>query len=374
MDTDSYGGFVSLDVETLKPIFRLGFLGGTQYADLDADPRPPARDFRHSLEVVKRAVEYYKANSVYAVAHLGDVLAAENVQGGSQAAAMQSFDTVRSRLSAAWYVSPGACDVACFGLENVGASLRPAGVKSERSYYVIFPAARWRILVLDSSNAGSLGEDGEGSQLEWLEEQLQCAESDTERVIICCNRSVSSYPGATLLANAEPVAELLKRHPGVVAAVLSLGDGTGGYLKDASGTHHISPVSVISRGVNEDAFGCLEVFDEHLGLEMVGPPPAEVEWPRKLPLPSSGKLVVSDGGGVFAFLQVFFFILSYLATPISPFLRLLGAAPEPDTGEPPSADAEPAAAAGRPAEPARPAAAAAAGADAPAADDLSGVV
>ena len=111
MDTDAYGGFVALDVELTTPLFRLGLLGGTQYADIADDLRPPARRFRHSLESLKRAVEYFKARGVSVVAHLGDVLAPGNAQAGSASAAMQSFDAIRSRLpNVPWHVAAGACE------------------------------------------------------------------------------------------------------------------------------------------------------------------------------------------------------------------------------------------------------------------------
>ena len=34
MEYESVGGFVAMDIELQAPLFRLGFIGGTEYADI----------------------------------------------------------------------------------------------------------------------------------------------------------------------------------------------------------------------------------------------------------------------------------------------------------------------------------------------------
>jgi hypothetical protein len=154
MDTDAYSSFVTVDVEAISALFRLGIIGGTQYGDIADDVlSPPARYFRQSLECLKRAVEYFRSKNVTVIAHLGDALAAENADSGSQWTALQSFNNVRSKLpGAAWHVAPGSCDARCFGADGIGPALSSGRSPSERTYYSFFPAAQWRVLVLDTTD------------------------------------------------------------------------------------------------------------------------------------------------------------------------------------------------------------------------------
>lgn len=240
MDTDAYGGFVTVDVEAISCLFRVGIIGGTQYADIADDvlSRPP-KYFRHALECLKRAVEYFRSRGVSVVAHLGDVLAAENADGGSQWTALQSFNDARGKLpTAAWHVAPGVCDASCFGPDGAGLGAIFGAPQTGRSYYSFFPTSGWRVLVLDStdptggfsaaSTSASVPEGaplgGSGSlgpaQLTWLNAQLSVASAEGERVLVMLNRGVR---GAHALVNADAVHERLSAYPGTVAAVLSLG-------------------------------------------------------------------------------------------------------------------------------------------------------
>ena len=63
MESDAFSSYVAVDMELQKPLFEVGIISGTLYADVD-DESAPAADapaarphrFRHSLEVLKRAV------------------------------------------------------------------------------------------------------------------------------------------------------------------------------------------------------------------------------------------------------------------------------------------------------------------------------
>ena len=346
MDTDAYSGFVSVDVDQISCQFKIGILGGTHYYDASDDVLSiPPRFFRAALESTKRAVEFFRSRETTVIAHLGDVLAAENGDGGSQWTALQSFNNVRSKLpGVSWHIAPGASDARCFGPDGIGPALSsPGRAPSDRSYYSFFPAARWRVLVLDccdttsgfSSASSSSGlpdgvlvgaSGGLGpAQLTWLSAQLSVASAEGERVIVLSNRGVR---GGDLLTNASEVQQKLSAHPGVVAAFVSLGDGSGHYEKDSQGVHHISPLAIINRDINEDAHGCLEVYDDKLKLEMVGsrPDPSRLPngWPTELELPRGGALVTSDGTAAIGFfLQFLFYMLTVIATPLAPVMRML---------------------------------------------------
>ena len=239
MDTDAYGAFVTVDVEAISCLFRIGVIGGTQYADLADDVLGGTpRYFRHALECLKRAIEYFRSRSVSVVVHLGDVLAAENADINTQWSALQSFNNVRGKLpGAAWHIAPGASDARCFGPDGVGPAFTDSSAQS-RAYYAFFPASRWRVLVLDANDAtggfsaaSSAGVPdgvlvgGSGSigpaQLTWIGAQLSVASAEGEHVLILCNRGLV---GGNQLANAQTVHERIAAYPGVVAAVLSLGN------------------------------------------------------------------------------------------------------------------------------------------------------
>ena len=347
METDSMGGaFVALDMDLQAPLFRVGIIGGTEYADLP-DQGPPPKHFRQTLLTIQRAVEFFKAGQCVAVAHLGDVLAAENAAAGTTESALESFNHARGGHGAAtWHFTPGVCDVRNFGPGGHGAALSPARSASKHPYYAFFPASRWRVLVLDCMDPQSDGGSGIGSaQLTWIGAQLSVASAEGERVILVSHRGLV---GGSALSNASAVQERLAAHPGVVVAVLSLGDGDGAFETDGVGVHHISPAAAISCDANDDPFGWLEVFDDKLHLHMPGKPPDPVRvpggWPTyDLVLPVGGALSSAAGldAGFFGFfIWLSFFMLQTvgraMAVPLSPLTRLLSgpADGDADGGDP----------------------------------------
>ena len=236
MDSDAYSAYVTMDVDLMAPLFRIGLLGGTQYADME--DAPGGRRHRHSLEVVKRAVQYFRSGGPVAfVVHLGDVLAMENAVAGTQWAALESFDAERSKAGTTpWHFAFGPHDVHCFGLAGLGAALKPARAPTSgsRQYYAFFPAAQWRVLVLDclDPEAGSADGGIGNGQLQWLSCQLSVADSAGERVIMLSHRGVV---GGYELPNAAAVRERIANKPGVVAAFIFLGNGDGWYECDSAG-------------------------------------------------------------------------------------------------------------------------------------------
>ena len=180
MEYEAAGGFVAMDIELQAPLFRLGFLGGTEYADL---PDSPPKHYRNALSMVKRAVQFFTSGEVAAVAHLGDVLAAENAANGTTQSALESFHhalgTTRASL---WHFAGGLCDVRTFGAGGHGAALSPARSASRTSYYSFFPA---------------------------------------DRIILLSSRGLV---GGNALPDADAVLERIAAYPGTVVAVLSLGE------------------------------------------------------------------------------------------------------------------------------------------------------
>ena len=222
MEYEAAGGFVAMDIELQAPLFRLGFLGGTEYADL---PDSPPKHYRNALSMVKRAVQFFTSGEVAAVAHLGDVLAAENAANGTTQSALESFHhalgTTRASL---WHFAGGLCDVRNFGAGGHGAALSPARSASRTSYYSFFPADRWRVLVLDCCDPNADSSEGRSlspAQMTWLGAQLSIASAEGERIILLSSRGLV---GGNALPDADAVLERIAAYPGTVVAVLSLGE------------------------------------------------------------------------------------------------------------------------------------------------------
>ena len=108
--------------------------------------------------------------------------------------------------------------------------------------------------------------------------------------------------------------------------------------------HHLSPLAVVGRDINEDAYGCIEVFDDKLKLEMVGAHPDVAKlpagWPSELYLPRGGAIVpAGDGAGLGFFISFFFFMLNMVSLPLQPVVRML-TSNEEDLGSLPILDSE----------------------------------
>jgi hypothetical protein len=385
MDYDAYSSFVAVDVEARRPLFTVGLIAGTQYAD--ADDEPPRR-FRHGLEVLKRAVAFWDTSALVApvsmVVHLGDALATE--AGAAPPAALAAHREVAGRSAAAhaWHVAVGPHDLAALGAAGVGAlaPLRP--LPPAAAYYAVSSSAGWRCLILDAfdisllgchrgsaghaaalsklmrenpavaaagagvdplavadplaglhGHARRFGPRGGGlseGQLGWVREQLSLAEEAGERVLVFCHLGClrDGCAAEGLLFNCDEAKAVIDSFAGTVAAWVSGGDPAGGYARDGHGVHHVTLASAAHCLVNQDAFGALQVHDGHMTLRMVGTAPSSASrpqgWPDTLALPRSGKLVAAPPAGagfVFLLVSLWMSVLQAIMVPVAPLLRML---------------------------------------------------
>ena len=168
MESDAYSSFIAVDQELAAPVYSFGLIAGTQYAYTP--------ELRHSLEVLKRAVQYWKSRGPLSfVAHLGNALSATN-ETGQQWPALHSFDEARRNGNDCkqWHLTPGAHDLRCFGASQLAASVMPCRA-GDGLYYAFSPAAGWRVLVLDSYDVSLLahepGSDAHTATLGLLQRQ-----------------------------------------------------------------------------------------------------------------------------------------------------------------------------------------------------------
>ena len=287
MEADAFSSFVSVDMDLQQPLLVIGLLSDVQYADTAdaveltaAEPAaaelagedgnaavavsvatPGVRRFRHSLEVLKRAVQFWRSKGgVSFVSYLGNAIAAENAAAGAQWTALESYNEERGRLGIeAWHHTPGDHDLGCFGSAQIASALMPC--RTGGTFYYSFNACPgWRVLVLDSydmsllahtpgsaahtatlaylqannpnplsaadpleglegpdrrwgPSCGGLGE----TQLMWLGAQLSVAAATGERCIIMTRLGVlpEACDGEHLLFNFDAVQEKIDAQPGV---------------------------------------------------------------------------------------------------------------------------------------------------------------
>ena len=194
----------------------------------------------------------------------------------------------------------------------------------------------------DAPPLAKLGE----AQLVWLSAQLSVAASTGEKALLVCHVPIAA------LQNNAAVGAAVGAAPGVVMAVLSLGDGTGSHHVDSSGIHHLSLRAAADLGANVDAFGVLTVYADTIKLEMRGAAPDASRcphgWPSELPFaPRGGQLVTSEQSAAWmaSFVSFWLVLISTLLAPMSAAMRMLtsnadaGAAAEhggldPDAGAP----------------------------------------
>jgi len=115
---------------------------------------------------------------------------------------------------------------------------------------------------------GALGQE----QLEWIGKQLAAAQASRERLILLSH--VVLHPdacgGTTMAWDCDRLLEIMRRHPGVVCAVLCGHEHRGGYAYDAAArTHHLTCCSPLNKGSAGSAFGALAVFTDR--IEVSGP-------------------------------------------------------------------------------------------------------
>lgn len=294
------------------PLFSFGVITDIQYADI-ADGKSfqgVPRYYRHSLECVHRAVESWNSNNhhlAFAI-HFGDIVDGFCPKQDSRAA----FDKVLRALSefqngSVYHMIGNHC---LYNLprEDLNKILSIPTSANSHSYYSFSPHPKFRFLVLDGYDVSALGwpedhphtklaaeilttrnpnveknspEGLEGvdrrfvkfnggvgeDQLQWLEQSLREAESEGQKVVICCHLPLD--PGAafpsTLLWNYDEVMAVVHKFGCVVACIAGHAHD-GGHSVDKHGVHHHVLEAVLECPPGTDAFGYVDVFRDRLCL------------------------------------------------------------------------------------------------------------
>ena len=319
----------SCQTSATEPLFSFGLIADIQYCDCDDAynfAKTQLRAYRAALECVKNAVEKDwlapSSRPLSFVPNLGAIIDQRNEAMGKSKEALETILAALRPLGAEEtgerepipvYHLVGNHELYNLSRAEVSSllnipppyyySFRPAGVKG------------WRFLVLDAYDMTTIDNieqtnrheaayaylsehnpndlRGRGTtnwlagltglerrfapyngavgpaQLAWLRGELAAAARLGEKVIVSTH--VPLGPGScvdtTLLWNYDEVLAVIHSEEagGCVAAVLAGHDHTGGYCRDAGGTHHLTMPSPLNTAAGDRrAHACVEVYEDRI--------------------------------------------------------------------------------------------------------------
>ncbi|CAI7845240.1 unnamed protein product, partial [Closterium sp. NIES-54] len=273
------------DAEGKKPLFSFGVMTDVQYADIDDGHSflGIPRFYRHSLEVVKRAVRdwNHETNHISFAVHFGDLVDGLCPREKS----LEAFQTVLGEFgkltNGPVYHMLGNHCLYNLPRKTLNKLLAMPPSADHRSYYHFSPFPGFRLVVLDPYDISMIGwpsghphaelaaeilgrqnpneekNSPEGmvgmqrrflkfnggvseTQLGWLEGVLRESDECGETVIICCHLPVepNALPTSTcLIWNYDKVLATIQQHDCAVA-VISGHAHFGAYTCDDKGIHH----------------------------------------------------------------------------------------------------------------------------------------
>ena len=269
----------SAAAEKEKPLFRIGAIADSQYAD--ADDAPP-RLYRRALEKFRAAVADLNKRDLKFEAHLGDYIDRD----------WQNFATLRpvaDGLKHPWRFVLGNHD---FNVADDKKLAVPAEFGLSARYYS-FEQDGWLFVVLDGNDnstyawpAGSRelaisqklhdekyptakpwnGGIGE-AQLQWLDETLDDADARGQKAMILCHFPIWPQNDPTILLwNAGDVVALLEKHPSV-KIWLDGHDHNGNYA-EKSGIHYLNLKGMLD--TEQTAYAVIDFYPDRLEVQGFG--------------------------------------------------------------------------------------------------------
>lgn len=295
-------------------IFSFGVITDVQYADIPDGYSFAGvpRFYRHSLEVLGRAVSHWnrKGNLIFAI-HLGDIVDGFCPKPEALEAVTRVVGTFDKFTGSMYHILGNHC---FYNLPRADLNriLSISAAQEGLSYYDFCPTNDFRIVVLDGYDISALGwpddhphmelansllnsknpnqekNSPEGltgtdrrfvkfnggigvDQLKWLEDLLQDATFLGQKVIILCHLPLNPEAASpiSLLWNYDEVMEAIHRYDCVVACLAGHAH-KGGYAVDSLGIHHRTLEGVLECPPGTDAFGHIDVYNDHLSLVGVG--------------------------------------------------------------------------------------------------------
>ena len=301
-------------VPTGKRQFSFGIITDVQYADIPNGKsfHGVPRYYRHSLDVLKRAVKDWSAKDLQFAVQLGDIVdgnhPSEKAHEGLTSVT-ELFEQLRCRT---WHTLGNHC-LYTSQREKLHTYLNIPAAEDGASYYDFSPVPGWRIFMLDSYDVSVLGwpeghprrllaeailneknpnenknsPDGlEGvqrrfvkfgggvsdDQLQWLERKLRQAKEQDERAILCTHLPLhpkTAHPNS-LLWNFEQVNETIASFAGTVVAVLSGHCHRDRETFDEHGIYYRVFEAVLECPPGADAYGHIDVHENCMVIHGVG--------------------------------------------------------------------------------------------------------
>ncbi|GJP46629.1 hypothetical protein CLOM_g5895 [Closterium sp. NIES-68] len=294
-----------------KPLFSFGVITDVQYADINDGHSflGIPRFYRHSLEVVKQAVEDWNqsARPMSFAVHFGDIVDGFCPRDRSVEAVNTVLDALAGFTAGPTYHMIGNHCLYNLPRLTLNKMLAIPTAADNRSYYDFSPYPNFRLVVLDSYDVSLLGwpedhphavrarevlerenpndeknspEGLEGlnrrfvkfnggvgdEQLRWLEGVLAECDALGETVVLCCHQPIepTALPTATCLVwNYDKVLATIHRHE-CVAAVIAGHAHFGAYALDAKGIHHRILEGAVECPPGTVAFGHIDVYQDRL--------------------------------------------------------------------------------------------------------------
>jgi len=300
-----------------EPQLRFGAIADVQYADVDDQWNfrgTQMRAYRRALECLRRAVADWNSGPPLAfVANLGDIIDQQCESLGDSHRALELVLREFRGVTAMVHHLVGNHELYNFSRSEC-AKLIPNITPWYRSW-VLSP--HWRIVVLDAYELNTIERGGseaveegldylsrynpndlraprgsvdcstglrglesrylpmgggyKGEQLRWLRGELEAARRSRERVIVMTHLPIhpgSAAAGALTWNFEEAMGALRSAGPGVVAAVLSGHDHSGGYAFDEEvGTHYVTLPSPLHTSADDPRAHCVvEAYADRLEI------------------------------------------------------------------------------------------------------------
>lgn len=326
-----------------QALFKFGFIADTQYADIDDDynfMRTKLRRHRHSLDVLRQAVETFDHHNTDFNILLGDTLDGKSAGLGSQYQCLADIFKYTKRTKGLFHYAFGNHDYYCFNREELFEHMSPHSLQEsyhvlggpcspQKLYYDFSPCQGWRFIMIDSYDVSMIGSSSEANanfakkllaqnnpndlsksggwfhnlplqnyrfvpynggvseeQLQWLEDVVRQSSERKEKVLCFSHQPVfAPYKPQSVIWNCEDILSILHKY-GNTRLWMAGHDHDGQSSIDASGIYHLVPPAPLECEYGQTAFGFIEVHDDELKMNWTGKLPLQPNnpWPERIPV------------------------------------------------------------------------------------------
>lgn len=324
-------------------LFKFGFIADTQYADIDDDynfMRTKLRRHRHSLDILRQAVEAFNHHGTDFNILLGDTLDGKSAGLNSQYQCLADLFQHTKRATGHFHYAFGNHDYYCFSREELYNHMSPhflhqsyhvlgGQCSPQKLYYDFSPCEGWRFIMIDSYDVSLIGSSTEANnilakdllakhnpndlsksggwfqnlplqnyryvpynggvsheQLDWLERVVRQSHERNENILCFSHQPVfAPYKPQSMIWNSEAILSVLHRY-GNTRLWMAGHDHDGQSSVDSAGVFHLVPPAPLECEYGETAFGVMEVYPHELRMRWSGKLPLSPNnpWPSKIPI------------------------------------------------------------------------------------------